>query len=158
MDASREADESRLREVCESFLGPPTGMVEATSLDSKNLAWDPFVLGPLGFIPNFGRLGSWNVIMFLTFDQGPLAFYEGFIPNFGRLGSWNVIMFLTFDQNCKNKYQSIFSRQEERRRHLASADGFDLMGDEDINDSFDVDSADTEKKRGDEDEISASGN
>ena len=39
----READESRLREVCESFLGPPTGMVEAT-LDSKNLAWDPFVL------------------------------------------------------------------------------------------------------------------
>ncbi|KAM5552171.1 hypothetical protein ABKV19_026840, partial [Rosa sericea] len=25
--------------------------------------------GPLGFIPNFGRLGSWNVIMFLTFDQ-----------------------------------------------------------------------------------------
>ncbi|KAL6129723.1 hypothetical protein ACLB2K_073072 [Fragaria x ananassa] len=41
---AREADESRLREVCESFLGPPTGMVEAT-LDSKNLAWDPFVLG-----------------------------------------------------------------------------------------------------------------
>ncbi|KAK9913027.1 hypothetical protein M0R45_036854 [Rubus argutus] len=42
---AREADESRLREVCESFLGPPTGMVEATSLDSKNLAWDPWVLG-----------------------------------------------------------------------------------------------------------------
>lgn len=42
---AREADESRLREVCESFLGPPTGMVEGTSSDSKNLAWDPFVLG-----------------------------------------------------------------------------------------------------------------
>ncbi|XP_050387732.1 protein HIRA-like isoform X2 [Argentina anserina] len=42
---AREADESRLREVCESFLGPPTGMVEATSLDLKNMAWDPFVLG-----------------------------------------------------------------------------------------------------------------
>lgn len=42
---AREADESRLREVCESFLGPPTGMVEETSSDSKNLAWDPFVLG-----------------------------------------------------------------------------------------------------------------
>ncbi|BAT92065.1 Protein HIRA Histone regulator [Vigna angularis] len=42
---AREADESRLREVCESFLGPPTGMSEETSSDSKNLAWDPFVLG-----------------------------------------------------------------------------------------------------------------
>ncbi|XP_062083101.1 protein HIRA isoform X2 [Humulus lupulus] len=42
---AREADESRLREVCESFLGPPTGMAESTSLDPKNLAWDPFVLG-----------------------------------------------------------------------------------------------------------------
>uniref|UniRef100_A0A2N9IXM9 Protein HIRA n=1 Tax=Fagus sylvatica TaxID=28930 RepID=A0A2N9IXM9_FAGSY len=42
---AREADESRLREVCESFLGPPTGMAEGTSSDSKNLAWDPCVLG-----------------------------------------------------------------------------------------------------------------
>lgn len=40
----READESRLREVCESFLGPPTGMAESTSSDAKNLAWDPCVL------------------------------------------------------------------------------------------------------------------
>ncbi|KAE8682443.1 Protein HIRA [Hibiscus syriacus] len=38
---AREADESRLREVCESFLGPPTGM----GSDSKNPAWDPYVLG-----------------------------------------------------------------------------------------------------------------
>ncbi|KAJ0020545.1 hypothetical protein Pint_31917 [Pistacia integerrima] len=42
---AREADESRLREVCESFLGPPTGMVEATSADLKNPAWEPCVLG-----------------------------------------------------------------------------------------------------------------
>ncbi|GAV58578.1 WD40 domain-containing protein/Hira domain-containing protein [Cephalotus follicularis] len=42
---AREADESRLREVCESFLGPPTGMAETTSIDFKNLAWDPCVLG-----------------------------------------------------------------------------------------------------------------
>ncbi|MBA0807200.1 hypothetical protein Gohar_023020, partial [Gossypium harknessii] len=38
---AREADESRLREVCESFLGPPTGMASY----SKNPAWDPYVLG-----------------------------------------------------------------------------------------------------------------
>lgn len=42
---AREADESRLREVCESFLGPPTGMVEAIPSDPKNPAWDPCVLG-----------------------------------------------------------------------------------------------------------------
>ncbi|CAL5212263.1 unnamed protein product [Lathyrus oleraceus] len=41
---AREADESRLREVCESVLGPPTGMAEGASSD-KNLAWDPVVLG-----------------------------------------------------------------------------------------------------------------
>jgi hypothetical protein len=27
-----------------------------------------------------------------------LAFYKGFLPNFARLGSWNVIMFLTLEQ------------------------------------------------------------
>lgn len=31
-------------------------------------------------------------------NEGPLAFYKGFFPNFGRLGSWNVIMFLTLEQ------------------------------------------------------------
>ncbi|KAK4760566.1 hypothetical protein SAY87_005459 [Trapa incisa] len=42
---AREADERRLREICESFLGPPTGMVEASSSDMKDPPWDPFVLG-----------------------------------------------------------------------------------------------------------------
>ncbi|KAI3776208.1 hypothetical protein L1987_45980 [Smallanthus sonchifolius] len=32
-------------------------------------------------------------------NDGPFAFYKGFIPNFGRLGSWNVIMFLTLEQD-----------------------------------------------------------
>lgn len=31
-------------------------------------------------------------------NEGPFAFYKGFFPNFGRLGSWNVIMFLTLEQ------------------------------------------------------------
>lgn len=31
-------------------------------------------------------------------NEGPLAFYKGFLPNFGRLGTWNVIMFLTLEQ------------------------------------------------------------
>ncbi|KAL2557522.1 Mitochondrial uncoupling protein 2 [Forsythia ovata] len=31
-------------------------------------------------------------------SEGPLAFYKGFFPNFGRLGTWNAIMFLTLEQ------------------------------------------------------------
>lgn len=31
-------------------------------------------------------------------NEGPFAFYKGFLPNFGRLGSWNVVMFLMFEQ------------------------------------------------------------
>ncbi|KAM7496911.1 hypothetical protein LguiA_021325 [Lonicera macranthoides] len=42
---AREADESRLREICESFLGPPTGIADATTSDLKNPSWDPCVLG-----------------------------------------------------------------------------------------------------------------
>ncbi|XP_071711114.1 protein HIRA-like isoform X2 [Rutidosis leptorrhynchoides] len=42
---AREADESRLREVCENFLGPPTGMAETATSDETNAAWDPNVLG-----------------------------------------------------------------------------------------------------------------
>ncbi|XP_020527302.1 protein HIRA isoform X2 [Amborella trichopoda] len=42
---AREADESRLREVCESFIGPPTGMVESNSSETNNPTWDPYVLG-----------------------------------------------------------------------------------------------------------------
>ncbi|KAJ7560699.1 hypothetical protein O6H91_04G141300 [Diphasiastrum complanatum] len=34
-------------------------------------------------------------------NDGPLAFYKGFVPNFVRLGSWNVIMFLTLEQTRK---------------------------------------------------------
>ncbi|MED6204582.1 Mitochondrial uncoupling protein 2 [Stylosanthes scabra] len=33
-----------------------------------------------------------------SFNEGFLAFYKGFLPNFGRVGAWNVIMFLTLEQ------------------------------------------------------------
>ncbi|XP_076896466.1 protein HIRA-like isoform X1 [Bidens hawaiensis] len=42
---TREADEARLREVCENFLGPPTGMAEMVTSDETNPTWDPCVLG-----------------------------------------------------------------------------------------------------------------
>lgn len=31
-------------------------------------------------------------------NEGFFAFYKGFFPNFGRLGAWNMIMFLTLEQ------------------------------------------------------------
>lgn len=31
-------------------------------------------------------------------NDGPLAFYNGFMPNFARLGSWNIAMFLMLEQ------------------------------------------------------------
>ncbi|XP_011624710.1 mitochondrial uncoupling protein 1 [Amborella trichopoda] len=34
-------------------------------------------------------------------NDGIFAFYKGFIPNFARLGTWNVIMFLTLEQTKK---------------------------------------------------------
>jgi len=30
--------------------------------------------------------------------EGPLAFYNGFWPNFARLGSWAVVMFMSYEQ------------------------------------------------------------
>lgn len=34
-------------------------------------------------------------------NDGLGAFYKGFVPNFGRLGAWNVAMFLTLEQAKK---------------------------------------------------------
>lgn len=31
-------------------------------------------------------------------NEGPFAFYKGFVPSFLRLGSWNIVMFVTFEQ------------------------------------------------------------
>ena len=43
-------------------------------------------------------------------NEGIFAFYRGFIPNFTRLGSWNVIMFLTLEQ-IKAAIKPQFERQ-----------------------------------------------
>jgi len=44
--------------------------------------------------------------------EGPMAFYKGFMPSFLRLGSWNVVMFVTYEQlkrammKARNNYAS----------------------------------------------------
>ncbi|XP_046901617.1 mitochondrial brown fat uncoupling protein 1 [Hypomesus transpacificus] len=37
---------------------------------------------------------SWTMLT----KEGPSAFYKGFVPSFLRLGSWNVVMFVSFEQ------------------------------------------------------------
>jgi solute carrier family 25 uncoupling protein 8/9 len=39
-----------------------------------------------------------DAIVKIMKSEGPTAFYKGFIPNFMRIGSWNVVMFLTWEQ------------------------------------------------------------
>ncbi|XWS28745.1 hypothetical protein CRYUN_Cryun25bG0097400 [Craigia yunnanensis] len=36
-------------------------------------------------------------------NEGFFAFYNGFLPNFSRLGSWNVVMFLTLEQASRRQ-------------------------------------------------------
>ncbi|CAG2101498.1 unnamed protein product [Medioppia subpectinata] len=46
----------------------------------------------------------WDCTKALAREGGFLAFYKGFIPAFMRLGTWNVCMFVTFEQLKKIMY------------------------------------------------------
>ncbi|KAM8853748.1 dicarboxylate carrier UCP2-like [Synchiropus picturatus] len=39
-----------------------------------------------------------NCAFTMLVKEGPMAFYKGFIPSFLRLGSWNIVMFVSFEQ------------------------------------------------------------
>jgi len=38
------------------------------------------------------------------------AFYKGFVPNFARLGSWNVVMFMSLEQ-VRKQYIAFTSKE-----------------------------------------------
>ncbi|KAL2098059.1 hypothetical protein ACEWY4_007266 [Coilia grayii] len=42
--------------------------------------------------------GALNCAWTMMTKEGPTAFYKGFVPSFLRLGSWNVVMFVSFEQ------------------------------------------------------------
>ncbi|XP_064361322.1 dicarboxylate carrier SLC25A8-like isoform X1 [Dromaius novaehollandiae] len=44
----------------------------------------------------YGSAGCCALVMLRR--EGPAAFYKGFTPSFLRLGSWNVVMFVTYEQ------------------------------------------------------------
>ncbi|XP_061817560.1 dicarboxylate carrier UCP2-like [Nerophis lumbriciformis] len=39
-----------------------------------------------------------NCAVTMLKNEGPAAFYKGFMPSFLRLGSWNIVMFVTYEQ------------------------------------------------------------
>uniref|UniRef100_A0A674BYC9 Solute carrier family 25 member 7 n=1 Tax=Salmo trutta TaxID=8032 RepID=A0A674BYC9_SALTR len=39
-----------------------------------------------------------NCAVTMMRNEGPKAFYKGFMPSFLRLGSWNIVMFVTYEQ------------------------------------------------------------
>ncbi|XP_044226707.1 mitochondrial uncoupling protein 2-like [Thunnus albacares] len=39
-----------------------------------------------------------NCALNMLRHEGPTAFYKGFMPSFLRLGSWNIVMFVTYEQ------------------------------------------------------------
>lgn len=43
-------------------------------------------------------------------NDGMGAFYNGFLPNFARLGSWNIVMFLTLEQIKKAMYPVVVGK------------------------------------------------
>ncbi|XP_070826537.1 dicarboxylate carrier UCP2-like [Chaetodon trifascialis] len=42
--------------------------------------------------------GAMNCAMTMLVKEGPTAFYKGFMPSFLRLGSWNIVMFVSYEQ------------------------------------------------------------
>ncbi|XP_075956212.1 dicarboxylate carrier UCP2-like isoform X3 [Anarhichas minor] len=42
--------------------------------------------------------GAINCALIMLMKEGPTAFYKGFIPAFLRLGSWNIVMFMSYEQ------------------------------------------------------------
>ena len=51
---------------------------------------------PAGGVPEFS--GPIDCAVKLLRRDGPLAFYKGFIPNFARIGSWNIVTWVTLEQ------------------------------------------------------------
>ncbi|XP_076002078.1 dicarboxylate carrier UCP2-like [Genypterus blacodes] len=42
--------------------------------------------------------GALNCAMTMLVKEGATSFYKGFVPSYLRLGSWNIVMFVTYEQ------------------------------------------------------------
>jgi len=80
-----------------TLLGSPVDVVKTRVMAARS----PAAAAPGGapHVPEFS--GPIDCAIKLLKQQGPLAFYKGFIPNFARIGSWNVITWMTLEQMKK---------------------------------------------------------
>jgi len=51
------------------------------------------------------------VISDIVMNQGLMTFYKGFTANFMRIGSWNVVMFVTLEQT-KNWFDTTYGAKQ----------------------------------------------
>lgn len=42
--------------------------------------------------------GAVDVAVRMFVNEGPMAFYKGFVPSFTRLVSWNIVLWVTYEQ------------------------------------------------------------
>ena len=42
--------------------------------------------------------GAFDAASRMLFNEGPAAFYKGFVPSFARLVSWNIVLWVTYEQ------------------------------------------------------------
>ena len=68
-----------------TLLGSPVDVVKTRVMNAAKDGTAPFK-GPLD-------CAAW-----LLRTQGPAAFYKGFIPNFARIGSWNIVTWVTLEK------------------------------------------------------------
>lgn len=82
-----------------TLLGSPVDVIKTRVMALKSDASGVKPRGPIG------------VAMDLLKSQGPMAFYKGFIPNFARIGSWNIITFVTLEQ-LKKLYREHYQTKQ----------------------------------------------
>lgn len=79
-----------------TLLGSPVDVIKTRVMSAKQVAGEaPAFKGPI------------DCAVKLLREQGPTAFYKGFIPNFARIGSWNIVTWVTLEQlkAAYNRYQ-----------------------------------------------------
>ena len=77
-----------------TLLGSPVDVVKTRVMNAKKDGSAPFK-GPID-------CAAW-----LLRTQGPTAFYKGFIPNFARIGSWNIVTWVTLEQLKRLYYENV---------------------------------------------------
>jgi len=77
-----------------TLLGSPVDVIKTRVMSAQKSAGS-------GVPPAF--TGPIDCAVKLMKTQGPTAFYKGFIPNFTRIGSWNIVTWVTLEQ-LKKQY------------------------------------------------------